>query len=457
MSSISTTPTTTDAHGDDPHGHAGNGHDPHLAHHFDTPEQQMASGKLGMWVFLATEILMFGGLFCAYSVYRHIHPEVFEAAHKELNKTWGAINTIVLITSSLTMAWGVRLAQLGKNRGLMIALTLTLLGGFGFMMIKTVEYKTKWDHNLGLAKANAYRPDPTNSKQPDPEQIPGTGRPADPPAEHGGGGEAHGAAPAAHAAAPAAPAHGAEADHGAAKPAAGGEHTASPLASEAHAAAAEHGSHGGPTAAPIARNVEYFDPNAGSGDAAQVRPVLLGPAGTSPKMGIQGEEDAEAAGAAHTAHLPEEYKALSNFDKPRTYTFFQIYFLMTGLHGIHVLVGMALIFWILHRATPPEFRRTVRWAGLASVGLFLIYIGLVAGSNWTFWIGMAITLIAAAGWFMGALRPATARITATGGLIVPGAGEFSPAYFAPVDIVGLYWHLVDLIWIFLFPLLYLIR
>src|SRR5207302_6598702 len=100
--------------------HNGHHHDPHLAHHFDTPEQQYQSGKLGMWVFLATEILMFGGLFCAYAVYRHNHPDVFEYAHKWLDKTWGAINTIVLITSSLTMAWGVRLAQLGKQRGLLI-------------------------------------------------------------------------------------------------------------------------------------------------------------------------------------------------------------------------------------------------------------------------------------------------------------------------------------------------
>src|SRR5438105_192753 len=99
MSTVSTIPTAHDAHGQ------GDGHNPHLAHHFDTPEQQIASGKLGMWVFLATEILMFGGLFCAYAVYRHNHPDVFEYAHKWLDKKLGAINTIVLISSSLTMAW----------------------------------------------------------------------------------------------------------------------------------------------------------------------------------------------------------------------------------------------------------------------------------------------------------------------------------------------------------------
>ena len=89
---------------------------PHLAHHFDTPEQQFNSAKIGMWVFLATELLMFGGLFCAYAVYRHNHPEVFLYAHHYLDKTWGAINTVVLITSSLTMAWGVRAAQLGQQQ-----------------------------------------------------------------------------------------------------------------------------------------------------------------------------------------------------------------------------------------------------------------------------------------------------------------------------------------------------
>src|SRR3954471_4676598 len=153
MSTISTIPTAT--HGD-AHGEHGDGHDPHLAHHFDTPEQQIASGKLGMWVFLATEILMFGGLFCAYAVYRHNHPDVFEFAHQYLDKTLGAINTIVLISSSLTMAWGVRLAQLGKQRGLIICLILTILGGYAFMAIKSIEYKTKWQHHLGLGSANMY-------------------------------------------------------------------------------------------------------------------------------------------------------------------------------------------------------------------------------------------------------------------------------------------------------------
>src|SRR3954465_5022906 len=115
-------------------------HDPHLAHHFDTPDQQYTSGKLGMWMFLGTEILMFGGLFCAYSVYRHNHPEVFAFAHKALDPILGGINTVVLITSSLTMAWGVRAAQLNQKKTLVWCLILTILGGAGFMAIKSIEY-----------------------------------------------------------------------------------------------------------------------------------------------------------------------------------------------------------------------------------------------------------------------------------------------------------------------------
>ena len=94
------------------------GHDPHLGHHFDTPEQQFESGKLGMWIFLATEILLFGGLFCAYAVYRSNHPEIFVYAHRFLDKTLGGLNTLVLICSSFTMAWAVRAAQLGERRKL---------------------------------------------------------------------------------------------------------------------------------------------------------------------------------------------------------------------------------------------------------------------------------------------------------------------------------------------------
>ncbi len=73
---------------------------PHLAHHFETPKQQFDAGKLGMWIFLLTEVLFFGGLFCAYAVYRANHPEIFVYAHQFLDKTLGATNTVVLICSA---------------------------------------------------------------------------------------------------------------------------------------------------------------------------------------------------------------------------------------------------------------------------------------------------------------------------------------------------------------------
>src|SRR5512145_1845802 len=98
------------------HGHAHAERPPHLAHHFETPTQQFESGKLGMWLFLGTELLMFGGLFCAYTIFRSSHPDVFHYGHRFLDKQLGAINTVVLICSSLTMALGVRAAQLGRRR-----------------------------------------------------------------------------------------------------------------------------------------------------------------------------------------------------------------------------------------------------------------------------------------------------------------------------------------------------
>jgi cytochrome c oxidase subunit 3 len=289
----------------------GHEHPPFLAHHFDTPEQQFQSGKLGMWVFLGTELLMFGGLFCAYAVYRHNHPDVFRYAHQYLNRTLGAVNTIILITSSLTMAWGVRCAQINARRGLLICLVLTLLGGFGFMAIKSVEYHEKWKHHLWIGEANIYNVGYKGPKE-----------------EHGAG-EAH-------------------------------------VQAVPKVAAATR---------PTILGLEYADANAGTADEAKIKPTFVAPAGLAP-----------AVAAARPQHL--RFEDLQEKDRNRVYSFFGIYFFMTGLHGLHVLIGMGLITWILVRSA---------------------------------------------------------------------RGAFSSQYFAPVDLVGLYWHLVDLIWIFLFPLLYLIH
>lgn len=126
-------------HGHD-HGHAEH---PFLAHHFDTPKHQFESGKLGIWIFLVTEVLFFGGLFCAYAIYRALHPEIFVYAHYYLDTFWGAVNTGVLILSSLTAAWAVRNAQLGEQKKLVINIAATIALAFCFLGVKYIEYSHK--------------------------------------------------------------------------------------------------------------------------------------------------------------------------------------------------------------------------------------------------------------------------------------------------------------------------
>lgn len=273
-------------HGAESHGHAGDGHGDHghghhpfQAHHFDTMEQQFDAGKLGMWLFLITEVLFFSGLFCAYAVFRANHPEVFRYAHQFLDVNMGALNTVVLLFSSLTMALAVRCAQLGQQKGLVINLILTLLCAFGFLVVKYFEYSHK--AHEGLLWAGKFSFDPSRA--------------------HGEHGSASG--------------HDGAAGHHAEATSAG--------SAEHHETADGHG-HGG-SHGPMPKNIGIF---------------------------------------------------------------FSIYFCLTGLHGIHILGGMAAISWILYRSIK---------------------------------------------------------------------GHFGPQYYGPVDYVGLYWHLVDLIWIYLFPLLYLIK
>jgi cytochrome c oxidase subunit 3 len=255
-------------------------HPAHLAHHFDTVEQQAESGKLGMWIFLSTEILLFGGLFCAYSVFRSNHPEIFLYAHRYLNKLLGGINTGVLICSSFTVAWAVRCAQLGRKKALVRLLAATIVLAGCFLGIKYIEYHQKWREGLLWGK-------------------------------------------------------------------------------EFHAELAKPPA---PVTAPKAAPV----PNPEEGSL--IPPAAQGPAGLA---------------------RPGERTLVEKSGPPSdVQVFFAVYFLMTGLHAIHVIAGMILLSWLLLRA-----RR----------------------------------------------------------------GEFGPTYFAPVDLGGLYWHLVDIIWIFLFPLLYLIR
>jgi cytochrome c oxidase subunit 3 len=115
-----------------------------LLHHFDTTEQQKNASTLGMWLFLVTEIMFFGGMFTAYIVYRTLYPQAFVEASHELNLTMGAINTAVLIGSSLSMALAVRAAQVSDRAGQVVCLLLTILLGTVFLGIKAVEYHEKY-------------------------------------------------------------------------------------------------------------------------------------------------------------------------------------------------------------------------------------------------------------------------------------------------------------------------
>jgi cytochrome c oxidase subunit 3 len=227
--------TTVDVH-QDPHGHGGGEHDPHHQHHFTTMEQQFDTSKIGMWLFLVTEVLTFGGLFAGFGLMQNKYPQEFVGAHEELKRWAGSTNTVVLLVSSFTAVMAVLAAR--TNQGKKAAMYLWITVGFGavFMCIKAYEYMS--DFQEGLYPGKYY---------------------------------------------------------------------------------SHHG-----------------DLIAGSHGYA---------------------------------------------------TFFSFYFMMTGLHGLHVLIGMGLMSWLAIRA-----RR----------------------------------------------------------------GEFSDKYYTPVDLVALFWHLVDMIWIYLFPLYYLI-
>jgi cytochrome c oxidase subunit III len=134
--------------GGDPHGHT-HAHHPKLQHHFDDMAQQAEASTLGMWVFLVTEIMFFGGLFMAYLVYRWMSPEGFAEASNHLNVTWGAINTLVLIVSSLTMALAVRAAQTSAPAKTQVAwLLATMSLGAAFLGIKYIEYGDKFRDNI---------------------------------------------------------------------------------------------------------------------------------------------------------------------------------------------------------------------------------------------------------------------------------------------------------------------
>ncbi len=346
-------------HNDHGHDHPPD-HPPHLAHHFETPKQQFESGKLGMWVFLATEVLMFGGLFCAYAIYRGNHQDVFLYGYGALDKMWGATNTVVLLASSLTMAWAVRAAQLGKQRLLMGMLIATFMGGVGFMVIKGIEYKAKWDHDLFPGTMNAFYYE--NGQPKHPEELAHAIAYID-AKNTGGHAKGHGDG------------HGHDEHHDE------DTHTDDGHAEAAHSESA-HADEAAYVAEPGPVIIQASFP--APADMSSVAPPA------APVAGIQ-DEAIDKAGVVqmpNAQHTQLTFNDLTAEQQKKVHLFFGIYFMMTGLHGLHVLIGMAVILWLI---------------------------------------------------------------------LVARKGKFGKDYFTPVDIGGLYWHLVDLIWIFLFPLLYLIH
>jgi cytochrome c oxidase subunit 3 len=312
-------PAHVHAHGHDDHGHEA--HDPihaanpHLAHHFDTPQQQFDAGKLGIWLFLLTEVLFFAGLFCAYTVYRAMHPEVFVYAHYFLDTKLGAVNTCVLLISSLTAAWAVRNAQLAEKKALMLNIVITIACAFTFMCVKYVEYSHKY-HD-GLLPGKRFQPK---------EQI-----------------------------------------------------------WELKSFRDKH-----PEAAEYAEKLAKLDEKKAAPPAAAA-PAEAGKAAEpaqAEKLERPTEEELEPLLAAGLVG-PRSLDPSAHISRPRmAHVFFGIYFFMTGLHGFHVLIGIGIWVWMLLKAAK---------------------------------------------------------------------GQFGPNYFGPIDFTALYWHLVDLIWIYLFPLLYLIH
>ena len=146
-----------------------------LQHHFENMEQQREAGTLGMWVFLVTEIMFFGGMFLAYTLYRSLYPWSFASASNHLDITLGAVNTGVLILSSFTMAMAVYFTQTGKPRPQVLCLVMTLLLGLTFLGIKAVEYRDKYNDHLipgSLIPSRPFGPEVQQEGQPpDPHKL----------------------------------------------------------------------------------------------------------------------------------------------------------------------------------------------------------------------------------------------------------------------------------------------
>lgn len=299
--------------------HAHDYHPPGLQHQFEDMKQQEESNTIGMWMFLAQEIMFFGGLFTAYLIFRSRYPMAFAAGSNHLDAFLGGLNTLVLIVSSLTMALTVYYAQKGNRNMQVIMIVLTMIFGATFLGVKAIEYTDKYNHGL-IPFAN------WNKKT------------------KGG------------------------AEHAKAEETKEVKHFfATEGEKKTEGAAAEH---------------EYHNP-------------------TGEFQWNDWKASKELVTHAQTGGFLTEAEKLGYFTydaqgnpefsekkfQGRVQIFFWIYFAMTGLHGLHMIVGLGMMVWLLIMA----LRNT-----------------------------------------------------------------YSAEYYTPVEIAGLYWHFVDIVWIFLFPLLYLL-
>ena len=436
--------TAHDAHADDHDlGHHGS---PFIQHHYDDAQHQFDSGKFGIWLFLAQEVLFFSALFVAYVLYRVHHSELYSYAHKWLQVKFGAINTAVLIFSSLTAAWGVRCAQLGQKKRLVACIAMTIACALTFLAIKYIEYSHKvhehilfgsyfdpcispggvelltknnecpgskttvvWSLNSdgdldrkasGKALDGCYEQSKIDVDPHEPGlqadcQVTEVKVAFDKPGADGKRAEHETASrPITERCVEKVPweTEGPEQPEvtpsrpcwrAAYQPAVCGDLTDPEKLAEGQASRPQ-----------VGILVEYGDSDE-RGEDTKIKATCK-PSPPPVAEGDLGEDRAHplqlGQKAIHPVHVPttHEEHELESMGPPPEHTgmFFTIYFAMTGLHGVHVLFGVFVFTWLLIRAIK---------------------------------------------------------------------GHFTPDYFGPIDYAALYWHIVDLIWIFLFPLLYLIH
>jgi cytochrome c oxidase subunit 3 len=361
-----------DGHGPEEHmlvGHDGQLHPSRLQHFFVSSEQQFEASKLGMWLFLATEILLFGGMFVAYGIFRVLYPELYEQASLQLDTVLGAANTLVLLLSSLTMAWAIRGAQMDNRKVLVGNLVATIVLASGFLVVKYFEYTHKFE--LGIWPGVNFELDEGTQRVSDL-----TGAVALTPAFTPAGGE-EGAPEATN---ETEDAEVVEADAGALGAA------DAPLAGEDQAAPA--GDDDAVPDSPAATGEGGGEAAAGEGVGAEAAvDVTAGPAAAA-NLDAPGEL---ASAGLETEHGDDHGSGHGRegeiFSNRRAGIFFAIYYVMTGIHALHIVIG------------------------IIAIG-FLVFFAQ--------------------------------------------RGDYSSVWYTPVENVGLYWHIVDIIWIFVFPLMYLI-